>query len=103
MSYRRTYRGKTILYFKFTAYKICTYNDIIYLQGIFAKSKLEAKQVAAYNACVALYKAKELDENMLPIKRSEDPLTEFLFTHWPEEQEKAVGFKKSVKCYHKKV
>lgn len=71
---------------------------------MFMRSKKFAKRTAALNACIQLHKIGELNDDLVPIKRSTpDPSTNFLFTHWPEEKENHAGMNKNIRYYNKKV
>lgn len=57
--------------------------------------KKKAKRAAALKAVELLHKLGELDDHLLPIKRTE--LTEdlnFLFQHWSKDDDKNTGGKK---------
>lgn len=73
------------------------------MQGPFVKSIKLAKRAAALYACIALHKIGELDDNLKPKKLAIEEDTNFLFTHWPEENEKNVGFSKTKRMHKKEV
>lgn len=64
------------------------------MKGIFCKTKKNAKKSAAFNACIELYKAKALDENLLPVNIANQYLINNLkwFPHWVEEDMEASKY-----------
>jgi hypothetical protein len=64
------------------------------LKGIFCRTKKNAKKSAAFNACIELYKAKALDEQLLPVNIANKFLINNLkwFPHWVEEDMEACKY-----------
>lgn len=64
------------------------------MKGIFCKTKKNAKKAAAFNASIELYKAKALDENLLPVNIENKFLVNNSkwFPHWVEEDIEACKY-----------
>lgn len=64
------------------------------MKGVFCNTKKNAKKSAAFNACVKLYKAKALDEHLLPVNITNELFVNNLkwFPHWVEKDMEACKY-----------
>ncbi|CAH1963375.1 unnamed protein product [Acanthoscelides obtectus] len=78
---------------------VCPVLDVVI--GQWTPTLKAAKEAAAYEACIMLFKAGVFDEHLRPIKIDEsvDDI-KFLFSHYPEKKEKHAGTSK-MKRLHK--
>lgn len=68
---------------------------VLFVQGIYCTNLKEAKQNAAFNACIKLYKVGVLDEYLKPVDIENNDLLNDLnwFPNWNEEDIKNMKYK----------